>query len=161
MAFRDLPIKRKLERVILLTSFAVLALMAAVLLTYELFSYKRSTHRVFSTIGQIIADNSTAVLIYDDRKLAAEIMEGFRAEPEIVLAALYDRNGKLFVGYPADRPAAAFPLRPGARRTGVHRPAMAHAERRKMDAAFPPKMRPSASGPLSASRVRGQCRALP
>ena len=35
MAFRDLPIKRKLERVILLTSFAVLALMAAVLLMYE------------------------------------------------------------------------------------------------------------------------------
>ncbi|HTO03983.1 MAG TPA: ATP-binding protein [Opitutus sp.] len=114
MAFRDLPIRRKLERVILLTSFAVLGLMAAVLLLYELFSYKRSTHRVFSTIAQIIADNSTAVLIYDDRKLAAEIMEGFRAEPEIVLAALYDRNGKLFVGYPADRAADAFPERPGA-----------------------------------------------
>ena len=86
MAFRDLPIKRKLERVILLTSFAVLGLMAAVLLLYELFSYKQSTRRVFSAIAQIIADNSTAVLIYDDRKLAAEIMAGRPPANEMTMA---------------------------------------------------------------------------
>ena len=113
MAFRDLPIKRKLASVILLTSAAVLGLTATVLLAYELYSYKQTTRRSFSTIGQIIADSSTAVLIYDDHKLAAEILSGFRAEPEIALAALYDKSGKLYVGYPADQPTADFPDHPG------------------------------------------------
>src|SRR5687767_3936472 len=113
MAFRDLPIKRKLATVILLTSFAVLGLTSSVLLAYELYSYKQTTRRSFSTVGQIIADSSTAVLIYDDRKLAAEILSGFRAEPEITAAALYDKKGKLYVGYPADQALDAFPDRPG------------------------------------------------
>jgi PAS domain S-box-containing protein len=113
MAFRDLPIKRKLEHVILLTSFAVLGLTSSVLLAYELYSYKQTTRRVFSTVGQIIAESSTAVLIYDDRNLAAEILSGFRAEPEVAVAALYDKEGKLYVGYPADRPVDEFPDQPG------------------------------------------------
>jgi PAS domain S-box-containing protein len=113
MAFRDFPIKRKLAGVILLTSFAVLGLTSCALLGYELYSYKESTRRTMTTLGQIIADSSTAVLIYDDRKLAAEILSGFRAEPEIAAAALYDKQGRLYVGYPADLPATEFPVQPG------------------------------------------------
>jgi PAS domain S-box-containing protein len=113
MAFRDFPIKRKLAGVILLTSFAVLGLTSCALLGYELYSYKESTRRTMTTLGQIIADSSTAVLIYDDRKLAAEILSGFRAEPEIAAAALYDKQGRLYVGYPADRPVTDFPVQPG------------------------------------------------
>ena len=113
MVFRDLPIKRKLRRVILFPSFAVLALMASVLLVYELFTYKRSTRRVFATVGQIVAENSSAVLIYDDHELAAKILAGIRAEPEIVLAALYDKKGKLFVSYPVGAADIAFPEHPG------------------------------------------------
>jgi len=113
MAFRDFPIKRKLAGVILLTSFAVLGLTSCALLGYELYSYKESTRRTMTTLGQIIADSSTAVLIYDDRKLAAEILSGFRAEPEIAAAALYDKQGRLYVGYPADRPSTDFPVQPG------------------------------------------------
>ena len=113
MVFRDLPIKRKLRRVILFPSFAVLALMASVLLVYELFTYKRSTRRVFATVGQIVAENSSAVLIYDDHELAAKILAGIRAEPEIVLAALYDKKGKLFMSYPVGAAATSFPERPG------------------------------------------------
>ncbi len=113
MAFRDFPIKRKLAGVILLTSFAVLALMAAVLLAYELYSYKQTTRRIFSTVGQIIAESSTDVLIRDDRQLAAEILSGFRAEPEIAVGALYNRKGVRFVSYPADVPTTEFPDQPG------------------------------------------------
>src|SRR5688500_3214224 len=112
MAFRDLPIKRKLTRVILFPSFAVLALMASVLLVYELFTYKRSTRRVFATVGQIIAENSSAVLIYDDRELAAKILAGIRAEPEIVLAALYDKKGHLFMSHGAGNSSNLIPDRP-------------------------------------------------
>ncbi|MEO7598723.1 MAG: ATP-binding protein [Opitutus sp.] len=112
MAFHDLPIKRKLVTVILLTSFAVLGLTSSVLLAYELYSYKKTTRRTFSTIGQIIADSSSAVLVYDDAKRASEILSGFRAEPEIAMAALYDARGHLYVSYPADQDLAALPAAP-------------------------------------------------
>ncbi|HWA87029.1 MAG TPA: PAS domain S-box protein, partial [Opitutus sp.] len=114
MHFRDLPIKRKLVGVIVLTSFAVLVLTSMVLLGYELFSYKRTTRRDLSTIADIIADNSTAVLIYDDEKLAAEILGALRAEPDISAAALFDKDGRLYVTYPAGRPIPTFPQAPGA-----------------------------------------------
>ncbi len=84
MAFRDLPIKRKLVSVILLTSLAVLGFTSCVLLTYELYSYRQTTRRSLSTIAELIASNSTAVLIYDDQKLAAEILAGLRAGDRVV-----------------------------------------------------------------------------
>lgn len=118
MAFRDLPINRKLARVVLLTSFAVLGLTSCFLLAYELYSYRQTTRRTLNTLGQIIADSSTAVLLYDDRKLASEILSGFRAEPEIASAALYDKQGRLYVGYPNDRTVEDFPSEPGI--DGIH-----------------------------------------
>src|SRR5690349_16126529 len=102
MPFRDLPIKRKLVGVIVLTCAAVLGLTSIALLTYELFHYKQTTRHSLTTIADLIAANSTAVLIYDDQKLATEILSGLRAEPEIVAAALYDRNGRLYVAYPSN-----------------------------------------------------------
>ncbi|HWL17630.1 MAG TPA: ATP-binding protein [Opitutus sp.] len=117
MRFRDLPIKRKLIAGILLTSFVVLAVASVVLLSYELYSYKTTTRRSLKTIAQLIASNSTAVLIYDDQKLAAEILGGLRAEPEIAAAALYDRNGSRYVTFVQDNVRIGrdleLPRRPG------------------------------------------------
>jgi PAS domain S-box-containing protein len=113
MPFRDLPIKRKLVGVIVLTCAAVLGLTSIALLTYELFHYKQTTRRSLTTIADLIAANSTAVLIYDDQKLATEILSGLRAEPEIVAAALYDRNGHLYVAYPSNIEREKLPPGPG------------------------------------------------
>lgn len=112
MRLRDLPIKRKLVAAIMLTSLAVLALTSVALISYELYTYRETTRRMLSTIGDIIAANSTAVLIYDDQKLAAQILAGVRAEPEITVAALYDQTGRLYAHYPASDPAR-FPSQPG------------------------------------------------
>src|SRR6185436_13902002 len=106
MQFQDLPIKRKLVGGIFLTSLCVLTLACLVLLTYEIFSYKKSTTRSLSTIADIISANSTAVLVFDDPKLAQEILSGLRAEPEVVAAALFDQNGNLYATYPPEQAAA-------------------------------------------------------
>lgn len=114
MRLRDLPIKRKLVGVMVLTSFAVLLLTSIVLLAYELYSYKQSTRRSLLTIADIIAANSTAVLIYDDHKLATEILSALRAEPEITAAALYDKQGHLYATYPFSLVPSTLPPTPGA-----------------------------------------------
>lgn len=113
MRLRDLPIRTKLVGVIVLTSVAVLGFAAVVLLNYELYTYKQSTRHSLQTLADIIAGNSTAVLIYDDQKLAAEILGGLRAEPDIAGAALYTKGGRLYQSYPGTAPASAFPAHPG------------------------------------------------
>ena len=109
MRFRDLPIKRKLVGIIVLTSLSVLGLASLALLTYELYSYREMTRRHLATVAEIIAANSTAVLIYDDEKLAAEILSGLRAERVVNSAALFDKDGRVYVSFPQDVEAPAQP----------------------------------------------------
>lgn len=101
MRFRDFPIKRKLVVVNLATSFSVLILTCAALLSYEFHSYRAATTRAISTMSELIAANSAPVLIFDDQKLAAELLSGLRAEPEIVAATLFDDRGRPYASYPA------------------------------------------------------------
>ena len=129
MRFLDLSIKRKIMGVILLTSFCVLVLTCVALLTYEIHSYKQTAARNLSTMAEIIAANSSAALIYDDQKVAAELLAGLSAEPEIVAAALYDKNGKLYASYPPTVARSAFAPSPGPdglqfqdRQLWVHKP---------------------------------------
>jgi PAS domain S-box-containing protein len=110
--FRDLPIERKLLVVILVTTFSVLALTAVVLLTYEIHSYRQTTTRAITTMAELVGANSTAAVIYDDRKLAQEILSGLRADPDIVAAAIFDQNGKRYVTYPSHVPADRLPAAP-------------------------------------------------
>lgn len=112
MPLYDLPIKRKLAGFIFLTSFVVLVVSFLVLLSYETRSFKQRTMRTMDTIAGIIAANSTAALMYDDAKLAREILAGVRAESEIVEAALFNKQGKLYAIYPASIPRADFPQAP-------------------------------------------------
>jgi PAS domain S-box-containing protein len=111
MRLRDLPIKRKLVGVMVATSFAVLLLTSVVLLAYELYSYKQTIRRSLATIGAIISANTTAVLIYDDHKLATEILSALRAEPEITGAALYDKYNRLYATYPAELSPGSLPVK--------------------------------------------------
>jgi signal transduction histidine kinase len=103
------PIQRKLMRVILLTSGAVLLLTCSIYFAYEYYTFKQSTVRQLTTLGQIISTNSTAALAFQSRDEAYEILAALKAEPHIVAAALYDKNGKLFVHYPANLSIASFP----------------------------------------------------
>ena len=60
MAFQDAPISRKLTTIILATSGVVLLLTSAAFLGYELVTFRQNTVRQLSTIGEIIATNSTS-----------------------------------------------------------------------------------------------------
>jgi len=84
------PIRRKLMTMILLTSGAVLLLTSA-LRRARFLTFRYSTMRSLSTLGQVIATNSTAALAFDNAKDAAEILTALRAEPHVVSAGLYNR----------------------------------------------------------------------
>src|SRR3989454_94849 len=112
MSLRDKPIRQKLMAILLLTSGVVVVLTCAAFLTYEFVTFRQTTLKNLSTLGRIIAANSTASLAFQNEADAREILSALRAEPHIVAAGLYDKDGKLFARYPADLPVAALPAAP-------------------------------------------------
>jgi signal transduction histidine kinase len=109
MLLKDTPIQYKLMRFVLLISGAVLLLTFTAYSVYEYFTFRRALVRELSILGEIIAANSTAALAFDSRDDANEILSALKAEPHIVAASIYDKEGKLFSYYPATLPASNFP----------------------------------------------------
>jgi signal transduction histidine kinase len=113
MHLADMPIRRKLTVAILATSIVVMALMSGAFVTYEVVSIRRTIVRQVTTLGKIVATNSTAALAFENQDDATEILSALSAEKNIAAACLYDRNGHLFAKYPASLGAEAFPAAPG------------------------------------------------
>lgn len=94
--------------VILLVTGAVLVLTCSAYFAYEFFTFRHATVKQLSTLGEIIATNSTAVLAFDNPEDANEILSALKANPHIVAAALYDSKGNLFSHYPSTLPRNYF-----------------------------------------------------
>lgn len=112
MTFKDSPIQKKLMTVILLTSGTVLLLTCSAYFAYEFITFRQTTVQQLSTLAEIIATNSTAALAFDSKEDADEILSAVRAEPHIVAAALYDKEGKIFSRFPENLPDSVFPAVP-------------------------------------------------
>ena len=113
MKLRNLPIKRKLMLVFLLTSSFALVLMGSALITYELVTFKRTLAINLGVLGKIVGSNSTAALAFHDPASAEEILGALSAERQITAAAIYDRNGAIFASFPAGTSRSEFPVNPG------------------------------------------------
>jgi signal transduction histidine kinase len=111
MFLKDMPIRRKLMVIILVTTVAALLLMRAVSLAYEFFTFRQALLQHLSTVGEVIATNSTAALAFDNKSDAEEILAALKAEKNVNAAALYDETGQIFATYPADLPASSLPAR--------------------------------------------------
>src|ERR1041385_1076904 len=114
MSLRDWPIKQKLTAILLLISGLVLLLTAAAFVTYEVVAFRQMTLKDLSTLGRIIAANSTASLAFSNQADAREILAALRANPHVVAAGLYDAGRRLFARYPADLPIDRLPAEPAA-----------------------------------------------
>src|SRR5258705_1237794 len=100
MLFKDLPIQKKLMRIILLISGIMLSVICTAFFIYELYTFRQAAMQKLSTLGKVIATNSTAALAFDNKKDAYQILSALKAEPHITVACLYDKDNKLFSKYP-------------------------------------------------------------
>jgi len=108
----NLPIKRKLTLLILTTCTAVLLLACLAIAAFELFNFRRAVARDTTVLADILAKNTQAALSFDDENSAWETLLAFQAEPHIVTACLYRRNGNRFADYTRAGAPAEFPARP-------------------------------------------------
>ena len=90
----------------------MLLLTCATFIAYELMTFRQSLVRNLTVLGEVIADNSTAALAFDNNDDAAEVLAALKAERHVVAAGLYDAHGQLFATYPESAPPGAVPLQP-------------------------------------------------
>ena len=57
-------------------------------------------------ITRVLADNAAASLAFDDPKTASEVLETMRHSPDVIRAAIYDRDGAVFAQYRSARAAS-------------------------------------------------------
>lgn len=95
------------------TSGAALLLTCAAFMGYEFVTYRQTALQEIATLGEIFAAQSTSALAFDNQRDAVENLATLKAEPHIVAACLYDRQGRIFARYPASLPDSDFPLAPG------------------------------------------------
>jgi len=98
--------------VIMLTSVAVLVLTVVAFTAYDLVTYRQNLVQRLSATAAIVADHSGPALALRDEKDARATLASLQADRRILAAALYDREGKLFIGYPAQAPVSTFPKAP-------------------------------------------------
>lgn len=98
--------------IIMLICGAVSLLTCASFSAYEFFTFRQSTIANLTTVGSILASNSTAALTFANSEDATEILAALQAEPHIRAAGLYDEAGKLLAQYPSDLPRGAVPAKP-------------------------------------------------
>jgi PAS domain S-box-containing protein len=119
MIRRQTSIQRKLTSAIMLTSVTVLLLTGVGFVSYELITFNRWLKNYVGTLAEIIADNSSSALLFEDPKAAQEILSTISVEPHIVAVAIYNTNGQLFASWPTNVSRALFPAQPGP--DGFHR----------------------------------------
>jgi signal transduction histidine kinase len=96
---QDAPIGKKLSGIVLTTS-SVCLLTTVVLLAIFLGHLLRDqfSGRV-ENISQIIADNLSAPLLFNDTVSAAEVLNSLRSTPEVMSAVVTTTAGEVFISY--------------------------------------------------------------
>jgi signal transduction histidine kinase/HAMP domain-containing protein len=120
---QDLPIRRKLMLIMLVITLLVMLLMRGTFFVYEYTIFRRALVGQVTTLGQILAANSTAALAFKNEDDAHEVLAALKGEKYIVAAVLYDRDGRYFTHYPDTLPVDDFPATPGSDRyrfVGAH-----------------------------------------
>jgi signal transduction histidine kinase/CheY-like chemotaxis protein len=113
-AFRNLPIRRKLLLLTLASSATALVLASGGFLAWDISQFRSEMQQDTDAQAAIVADNSAAPLTFNDRQAAGETLAVMRLRPRVVMACLYDANGRAFASYlrargtrcPAAPPAA-------------------------------------------------------
>ena len=113
MPLRNLPIRRKLMTVTLLTSSAAVLLTSGAFVTYQVLTMRKAMAQGLATRADIIAANSTGALAFQDVEDANEVLAALKADRRTIVACLYDANGNIFAHYPNGMNPGEYPSRPG------------------------------------------------
>jgi PAS domain S-box-containing protein len=96
-------ISRKLTLMNVLVSAVALLLASGGFCAYDMYSFRMALVRNVSIQAQIIGDNTVSALLFNDPHSAEKTLSALRANPNLVYAQIYTRDGQPFAGYWRDR----------------------------------------------------------
>ncbi len=96
---RNMAIKHKLISLVMLTCVAALLLVGTTFVWWQRDSLRQGIRSAISIQAEMTADNCKASLAFDDSQDAAETLKALKAEPSIVLAVVYKKDGQTFASY--------------------------------------------------------------
>lgn len=111
---QNLPLKRQLTLVILLTCSAALLLACGVLAAYQLFDFRRSMVEESMVLADVIGKNNRAALAFQDENSAQQTLLALQSDPYVSGACLYDAQGNQFASYVPSGANVQFPGKPAA-----------------------------------------------
>jgi diguanylate cyclase (GGDEF)-like protein len=95
--------------IVLLASGLSLVVFTAAMMLFDKSSSIAQSDARLGTLADIVGQNSTAAVDFDDRRAAAQVLQALRKEPRIVSACLYNASGALFSAYYREASAAMCP----------------------------------------------------
>ena len=96
---QNTSIRRKQMLVIMLTSTVALLLACAGFAVYEVVSYRQELVWSLTSLAQMIGDNASGALDFNDPKAAEDMLSSLKARPNIVAACIYTKDGSPFAKY--------------------------------------------------------------
>jgi diguanylate cyclase (GGDEF)-like protein/PAS domain S-box-containing protein len=94
--FRKMPIYRKLLVIFLFSVFTSLVFAGVSLIVLELGEFRKNTRDDLVFLATMIANRSSAALMFEDRELAEENLALLDSISEVKAACLYDAKGAIF-----------------------------------------------------------------
>lgn len=102
--FQDLSIKFKLHGTILLTCcFALILSLVFSIYLHKHFTWQNLKNEIIA-ITDIISENSTAAIAFEDKEMLTTILHSLSAKPMVTNAAIFNIEGKLLGGYGTTSP---------------------------------------------------------
>src|SRR5438309_8096812 len=117
--FEKASLKRKQMLIIMLTTTVALLPACAAFSSYEVITFRKEMARNLTTLGEIVGDNSAAALDYSDPKGAADTLAALKAEPNIIGACIFLKNGNVFAQYDRAKDGRTF-TPPKFQRSGLY-----------------------------------------
>lgn len=93
----------------MLTSLVALLITTAALALYDRTSFRRQILADVDVLAGVIGENASSSIAFNDRQAAQATLAALRAQPHIISAYLFDRDGKHFASYPAKAPQVSAP----------------------------------------------------
>src|SRR5258706_5110114 len=97
--FGTLQLRGKLRLIVAITSGLAVIGACAAFLTQQWFSSQHAMSRQLEIMAEVVGDQSTAAVEFDQAPQAAAILRSLKAERQIAAAAVYTREGRLFARY--------------------------------------------------------------
>jgi len=100
--YRNLPVKRKLILINMVTVGAALIFAMGANLAFASFVLSRDILSDVAILADVVGSYSSGPLMFAETRVAAEFLSVLRAKPHITAGALFTANGRIFAQYQRD-----------------------------------------------------------